>query len=65
MPKNATAMRPVPFLWIVGIADPIFFYGRDYTFNTTRRSIPKANISLSPGCMSRRRFRRVAPSSNG
>jgi len=33
MPKNAAAMGPVPLLWVVGIADPIFFKGRDYAFN--------------------------------
>ncbi len=33
MPRNAAAMGPVPLLWVVGIADPIFFKGRDYAFN--------------------------------
>jgi pimeloyl-ACP methyl ester carboxylesterase len=32
MSKNAAAMPPVPFLWVVGIVDPIFLSGRDYAF---------------------------------
>ncbi len=33
MPKNASAMEAVPFLWIAGIADPIVFHGKDYVFD--------------------------------
>jgi dienelactone hydrolase len=33
MPRNAAAMGPVPLLWVVGIADPIFFKGREYAFD--------------------------------
>ena len=37
MPKNAAAMGNVPFLWIVGVADPIFLHGRDYAFDPARQ----------------------------
>ncbi len=33
MPRNAAAMGPVPLLWVVGFADPIFFKGRGYAFD--------------------------------
>jgi hypothetical protein len=33
IPKNAAAMSGVPFLWVVGVGDPIFFHGRDYGFD--------------------------------
>lgn len=33
MPRNAAAMGPVPLLWVVGIADPMFFKGREYAFD--------------------------------
>ena len=33
MPKNAAAMKPVPFLWVIGRDDPLFAAGRDYAFN--------------------------------
>jgi pimeloyl-ACP methyl ester carboxylesterase len=32
MPKNAAAMGNVPFLWVVGVADPIIFHGKDYIY---------------------------------
>jgi pimeloyl-ACP methyl ester carboxylesterase len=48
MPKNAAAMRPVPFLWVVGIADPIFFYGRDYAYDAAAKH-PKSKYLVVPG----------------
>ncbi len=33
MSKNAAAMGPVPLLWVVGIADPMFFQGKDYAYS--------------------------------
>jgi dienelactone hydrolase len=33
MPKNAAAMKPVPFLWVIGREDSLFAAGRDYAFN--------------------------------
>jgi dienelactone hydrolase len=33
MPKNAAAMKQVPFLWVIGRDDPLFAQGADYAFN--------------------------------
>jgi dienelactone hydrolase len=33
MPKNAAAMKPVPFLWVIGRDDPLFAQGEGYAFN--------------------------------
>jgi pimeloyl-ACP methyl ester carboxylesterase len=33
MPRNAAAMGPVPLMWVVGIADPMFFKGREYAYD--------------------------------
>jgi dienelactone hydrolase len=33
MPRNAAAMKPVPFLWVIGREDPLFSAGADYAFN--------------------------------
>ena len=65
MPKNAAAMDPVPFLWIVGIADPIVFHGKDYVYRPRRASIRRANIWSPPACICRRRSSRAARSSSG
>jgi pimeloyl-ACP methyl ester carboxylesterase len=32
IPKNAAAMAPIPFLWVVGMLDPIDRRGPDYAF---------------------------------
>jgi dienelactone hydrolase len=33
MPRNAAAMKPVPFLWVIGRDDPLLSAGADYAFN--------------------------------
>jgi dienelactone hydrolase len=33
MPKNAAAMKRVPFLWVIGRDDPLFSSGPEYAFN--------------------------------
>jgi dienelactone hydrolase len=33
MPKNAAAMRPTPFLWVIGRDDSLISAGPDYAFN--------------------------------
>ncbi len=48
MPKNAAAMRPVPLLWVVGVADPIFFFGRDYAFEPGNKH-PKSKYLVIAG----------------
>lgn len=48
MPRNAAAMGNVPFLWVVGIADPIFFHGKDYAFDPGAKN-PKSRYVVIPG----------------
>lgn len=48
MPKNAAAMGAIPFLWVVGVADPIFFHGRDYAFEPGAKH-PKSKYLVIPG----------------
>ena len=48
IPKNAAAMGSVPFLWVVGIADPIFFHGRDYGFDPGAKH-PKSKYMVIAG----------------
>jgi len=47
MPKNAAAMEPVPFMWVVGIADPIIFHGKDYVFSLGAKN-PKSKYMVTP-----------------
>jgi dienelactone hydrolase len=48
IPKNAAAMGNVPFLWVVGVADPIFFHGKDYAFDPGAKN-PKSRYVVIPG----------------
>jgi pimeloyl-ACP methyl ester carboxylesterase len=48
MPKNAAAMGNVPFLWIVGVGDPIFLHGKDYAFDLGAKN-PKSRYVVIPG----------------
>ena len=48
MPKNAAAMPAVPLLWVVGVADPIFFHGRDYAFDPAAKH-PKSRYLVIAG----------------
>jgi pimeloyl-ACP methyl ester carboxylesterase len=48
MPKNAAAMGNVPFLWVVGVADPIIFHGKDYAFDPGAKN-PKSRYVVIPG----------------
>lgn len=48
IPKNAAAMGDVPFLWVVGITDPIFFHGKDYAFDLAAKN-PKSRYVVIPG----------------
>jgi dienelactone hydrolase len=41
MPKNAAAMRPVPFLWVIGREDSLVSAGADYAFNKAPKN-PKS-----------------------
>ena len=48
IPRNAAAMGPVPLLWVVGVADPIFFHGREYAFDPGAKH-PKSRYMVIPG----------------
>lgn len=48
IPRNAAAMGDVPYLWVVGVADPIFFHGRDYGFDPGARN-PKSKYLVIAG----------------
>jgi dienelactone hydrolase len=48
MPANAAAMRPVPLLWAVGVADPIFLNGRDYAFTPAAKDA-RSKYLVIPG----------------
>jgi dienelactone hydrolase len=47
MPRNAAAMGPVPFMWVVGVADPIIFHGKDYAFDPGAKN-PKSKYMVTP-----------------
>jgi dienelactone hydrolase len=48
IPRNAAAMGAVPFLWVVGVGDPIFLHGRDYGFDPGAKH-PKSKYLVIPG----------------
>lgn len=48
IPRNAAAMGAMPFLWVVGVGDPIFFHGRDYGFDLGAKH-PKSKYLVIPG----------------
>lgn len=48
IPKNAAMMPPIPLLWVVGIADPIFFHGKDYAFDLAAKN-PKSKYQVIAG----------------
>jgi hypothetical protein len=48
IPRNAAAMGEVPFLWVVGVGDPIFLHGRDYGFDPGAKH-PKSKYMVIPG----------------
>lgn len=48
MPKNAAAMEPVPFMWVVGVADPMILHGKDYAFGPGAKN-PKSKYMVIPG----------------
>lgn len=48
IPKNAALMPPIPLMWVVGIADPIFFHGKDYAFDLAAKN-SKSKYYVIPG----------------
>jgi pimeloyl-ACP methyl ester carboxylesterase len=49
IPKNAAALRGIPFLWVVGDSDPIFSRGRDYAFARAPKNPKSRYIEVSAG----------------
>jgi hypothetical protein len=49
IPKNAAAMGPVPFLWVVGVLDPIYRRGRDYAFTAGAKNPKSKYIEVFAG----------------
>jgi pimeloyl-ACP methyl ester carboxylesterase len=47
IPKNTTAMRPIPFLWVAGTSDPIFARGPDYAFARGARNPKSRYLEVS------------------
>ncbi len=49
IPKNAAAMRAIPFLWVVGTGDPIYARGRDYAFVRAAKNPKSRYLEVSAG----------------
>jgi pimeloyl-ACP methyl ester carboxylesterase len=49
IPKNAAALRAIPFLWVVGNSDPIHERGRDYAFTRGARNPASRYIEVAAG----------------
>jgi pimeloyl-ACP methyl ester carboxylesterase len=49
IPKNAAAMRAIPFLWVVGESDPIDKRGRDYAFTRGAKNPKSRYIEVDAG----------------
>jgi pimeloyl-ACP methyl ester carboxylesterase len=49
IPKNAAAMGPVPFLWVVGTLDPIARRGPDYAFKSGAKNPKSRYIEVFAG----------------
>jgi len=49
IPKNATALRGIPLLWVVGDSDPMFSRGRDYAFSRAPKNPKSRYVEVSAG----------------
>ena len=49
IPKNAAAMGPVPFLWVVGTLDPIARRGPDYAFKSGAKNPKSKYVEVFAG----------------
>jgi pimeloyl-ACP methyl ester carboxylesterase len=52
MPKNAAAMPPIPFLWVVGTFDPIARRGRDYAYTLAAKDPKSEYLEVFAGHLS-------------
>lgn len=60
MPKNAAAMPPIPFLWVVGRFDPIHARGRDYAYTLAAKNPKSQYVEVFAGHLSAARMARTA-----
>jgi pimeloyl-ACP methyl ester carboxylesterase len=58
MPKNAAAMPPIPFLWVVGKFDPIVVRGRDYAYTLAAKNPKSRYVEFFAGHLSTSRAAR-------
>jgi pimeloyl-ACP methyl ester carboxylesterase len=49
IPRNAAAMAPIPFLWVVGTLDPIDRRGPEYAFNAGAKNPKSKYIEIFAG----------------
>jgi pimeloyl-ACP methyl ester carboxylesterase len=49
IPKNAAALRNIPFLWVVGDSDPIHARGRDYAFTRGAKNPASRYVEVAAG----------------
>ena len=49
IPKNAAAMAPIPFLWVVGMLDPIDRRGPEYAFKAGAKNPKSKYIEIFAG----------------
>jgi pimeloyl-ACP methyl ester carboxylesterase len=49
IPKNVAVMRAIPFLWVVGMFDPIHSRGRDYAFARAPRHSKSLYLEVTAG----------------
>ncbi len=59
MPKNAAAMPPLPFLWVVGLLDPIHARGRDYAYALAAKNPKSQYVEVFAGHLSAARVART------
>jgi dienelactone hydrolase len=49
MPQNAAAMKPVPFLWVIGRSDLLYAAGREYAFNKGAKHPKSRYLEVNAG----------------
>jgi len=52
IPKNAAAMPPIPFLWVVGMFDPIARRGPDYAYTLAAKNPKSRYLEVFAGHLS-------------
>lgn len=49
MPRNAAAMPPIPFLWVIGRSDPLSQAGRGYAFDRAAKHPKSRYVEVNAG----------------